>query len=288
MRVVIEETAVEASQFVANEISAQIRRKPDTVLGLATGSTPLLAYRELIRMHREEGLDFSKVVTFNLDEYIGLSDLHPQSYRFFMDENLFRHVNIERCNTFVPNGMASDFGQCCADYEREIAVRGGIDLQILGIGTDGHIAFNEPGSSLGSRTRVKCLASETIADNARFFESSKDVPQMALTMGVGTILESRRCLLIGTGAHKAPAIKATIEGHVNSQITASALQLHPSTTIVVDKPAASMLERTEYYVRSEMAQRRLDASSRPQVRAPALLADYQLKTPKIIQSGNKI
>lgn len=288
MRVVIEKTDSAASLFVANELAAQIRRKPNSVLGLATGSTPLQAYRELVRMHAVDGLDFSQVVTFNLDEYVGLSGDHPQSYRHFMNENLFKHINIDMSKTFVPDGMATDIEALCLDYEREIVARGGIDLQLLGIGSDGHIAFNEPGSSLASRTRVKCLAAETIADNARFFESAAEVPQLAITMGVGTILESRRCILIGTGSHKAQAIKATIEGHVTSQITASVLQLHAKATVVVDENAAAELERSEYYLRSEMAQRSLEQKTRAAVHKPAPFAERHLRSNTTIQSGNQI
>src|SRR4029078_11769993 len=177
--------------------------KPKCVLGLATGSTPLGLYRELIRLHRDEGLDFSRVVTFNLDEYVGLGPTHPQSYRYFMQSNLFDHINVDVRNTHVPDGRALDFESHCEQYERRIKEEGGIDLQVLGIGTDGHIAFNEPGSSLGSRTRLKTLTSETVADNARFFGSEREVPRLAITMGVGTILESRRCLLLAAGHNKA-------------------------------------------------------------------------------------
>src|SRR5690606_26099636 len=184
---------------------------------------------------------FSRITTFNLDEYVGLPPTHPQSYRHFMSENLFRHINIDIRNTHVPDGRALDYETYGAQYEAMIEEAGGIDLQVLGIGSDGHIAFNEPGSSLGSRTRLKTLAPETILDNARFFGSADAVPRLAVTMGVGTILESRQCLLLATGEHKAKAIRNTIEGPVTAQVTASALQLHRDVIAVVDQEAGRLL-----------------------------------------------
>lgn len=235
-------------------MAALVRQKPQCVLGLATGSSPVGTYRELIRMHREEGLDFSGVTTFNLDEYVGLSSVHPQSYRSFMQQNLFDHINIDPGNAHLPDGRALDFESHCRRYEQKIQEAGGIDLQILGIGSDGHIAFNEPGSSLGSRTRLKSLASETIRDNARFFGGEANVPRLAVTMGVGTILESRRCLLLAFGEHKAAAVAATVEGPITAQVTASALQLHREVIGIFDGPAAQQLVRREYYADVERAQ----------------------------------
>ena len=255
MRVIVEEHADAVAVRAASFIAALVRRKPDCVLGLATGGTPVGTYRELIRLHREEGLDFSQVTTFNLDEYVGLAPTHPQSYRHFMQVHLFDHINIRPERTHVPDGRALDFEAACAQYEQRIREAGGIDLQLLGIGSDGHIAFNEPGSSLGSRTRLKTLARETIRDNARFFASEDEVPRMAVTMGVGTILESRRCLLLATGRSKAEAIRATIEGPVTAQVTASALQFHREVIVVLDEEAASLLERREYYDDVERSQR---------------------------------
>lgn len=258
MRVVIErgenEVAVRAARFIAD----LVRRKPACVLGLATGSTPLGMFRELIRWHRDEGLDFSQVTTFNLDEYVGVPEDHPQSYRYFMQENVFQHLNVVPAKTHVPDGRSLDFEASCRRYEQLIQDAGGIDLQVLGIGRDGHIAFNEPGSSLGSRTRVKSLTGETIRDNARFFGSEEQVPRLAITMGVGTILESRRCLLLATGSAKASAIRSTIEGPVTAQITASALQLHRDVIVVLDEEAASWLTRREYYAEVERAQTLLE------------------------------
>ena len=259
MRVIVEpdreHVAIRAAQFVGN----LIRRHPRCVLGLATGSTPLGMYRELIRMHRDEGLDCSRVITFNLDEYVGLGPNHSQSYRHFMQTNLFDHINVDIRNTHVPDGRALDFEAYCQQYEKMIDDAGGIDLQVLGIGSDGHIAFNEPGSSLGSRTRLKTLTEETVRDNARFFASQEEVPRLAITMGVGTILESRQCLLLACDESKARAIRDTIEGPVTAQVTASALQLHRDVIAVVDEEAARLLERREYYRQVEYAQSQLQA-----------------------------
>ena len=259
MRVIIEADPESGSRRAAKIIADTVRAKPDCVLGLATGGTPLGTYRELIRLHREEGLDFSSVTTFNLDEYVGLGPTHPQSYRFFMERNLFDHINISPSRVHVPDGRALDFAQFCRRYEEHIRAAGGIDLQLLGIGTDGHIAFNEPGSSLGSRTRLKTLTSETIRDNARFFGSAEKVPRLAVTMGVGTILEAGRCLLIAFGAAKAEAIQKTIEGPVTSQVTASALQLHRDVTVILDEAVAAHLERRDYYREVERAQSLLES-----------------------------
>ncbi|HET6880078.1 MAG TPA: glucosamine-6-phosphate deaminase [Pirellulales bacterium] len=254
MRVIVEPDSQGVARTAARFVARLVRRKPNCVLGLATGSTPLGMYRELARLHREEALDFSSVVTFNLDEYVGLSPTHPQSYRRFMQENLFNQLNIEPRQTHVPDGRALDFEAFCQQYERMIAEAGGIDLQVLGIGSDGHIAFNEPGSSLGSRTRLKTLTEETVRDNARFFGSAEQVPRLAITMGVGTILESRQCLLLACGPSKARAIRDTIEGPVTAQVTASALQLHRDVIAVIDEEAGRLLERRDYYREVERAQ----------------------------------
>lgn len=259
MRVIVEQDRDGVSRRAAQIVAKLVRRKPRCVLGLATGSTPLGTYAELVRMHREDGLDFSRVVTFNLDEYVGLAATHPQSYRFFMQQNLLDHINIDPRDTHVPDGRALDFEAYCEQYERMIAEEGGIDLQILGIGGDGHIAFNEPGSSLGSRTRLKTLTEETVRDNARFFGSEKDVPRLAITMGVGTILESRQCLLLAAGASKARAIRDTIEGPITAQVTASALQLHRDVIAILDQEAARLLERRDYYREVEQAQAALQS-----------------------------
>jgi glucosamine-6-phosphate deaminase len=238
-----EELSREAAQFVADLLNT----KPNAVLGLATGSTPLGLYRELVRMHKEEGLDFSQVTTFNLDEYVGLQANHDQSYHYFMHENLFKHINIPKDRIHIPSGTTKNYKAFCQWYEDRIKQCGGIDLQILGIGSDGHIAFNEPGSSLASRTRLKTLAHQTIQDNARFFKKMEDVPIYAITMGVGTILEARRLVVVANGDKKADAVAKMIEGPVTSMITATAVQLHPDVSVFIDEPAASKLQMTDYY-----------------------------------------
>lgn len=203
--------------------------------------------RLLVRLHKKEGLDFSLCRTFNLDEYVGLApdDLH--SYRHYMNENLFRHVNIDLRNTHLPNGLAPDLDAECRDYETNIAKFGGIDLQLLGIGRAGHIGFNEPLSALRSRTRVKALTPATMTQNAAFFGGPDRVPRRAITMGVGTILESRRCLLLATGSEKADIMAKAVEGPITSMISATALQLHSRCTVVVDEAAAAQLQAADYY-----------------------------------------
>jgi glucosamine-6-phosphate deaminase len=248
LRVIIESGRDAVARRAAGVMATLVRRKPDCVLGLATGSTPLGVYRELVRLHREEGLDFSRVTTFNLDEYVGLEPTHPQSYRKFMQQNLFDQINVDPRRTHVPDGRALDFEAHCRQYEQWITDAGGIDLQLLGIGSDGHIAFNEPGS----------LAGETVRDNARFFGSVEEVPRLAITMGVGTILESRRCLLLAMGSEKAAAIRSTVEGPITAQVTASALQLHREVLVIVDEDAAAWLERRGYYAEVERAQQLLE------------------------------
>lgn len=258
MRVIIEKDPLSASKRAAEFLFRQIQFKPDSVLGLATGSTPLQIYAELIARHEAGELDFSAVTTFNLDEYVGLGPTDPNSYRYFMQENLFNKINVPPENTNVPDGRALDFESYCLQYEKRIKDFGGIDLQLLGIGRDGHIAFNEPGSSLGSRTRLKTLTSETIRDNSRFFGSIENVPRLAITMGVGTILETRKCLLVAFGENKAHAIAQAVEGPVTAQVTASALQLHPDVTVVIDEDASRHLKRKSYYDEVERSHQLLD------------------------------
>ncbi len=243
MEIIIQPTREEATAVAAQLIARLIRNQPDAVLGLATGSTPLLLYRELIRMD----LDWSRITTFNLDEYVGLPADHAQSYRTFMWENLFRHVNIRPDNVHIPDGNARDIAAFCGEYERQIAAAGGIDLQVLGIGSDGHIGFNEPTSSLASRTRIKTLTQETIRDNARFFGDAGAVPRHVLTMGIGTILDARQVFLLAFGEAKAKAIAEAVEGPVASINPASAVQFHPAAKFFLDEPAASKLIRTDYY-----------------------------------------
>jgi glucosamine-6-phosphate deaminase len=247
MEVIISPNYNDMSRAAAKAVADVLNTKPNAVLGMATGSSPLGLYQELVRMHREKGLDFSQVTTFNLDEYVGLPTTHPQSYHYFMHENFFKHVNIPPQNIYIPSGTTSNYQAFCEWYERSIREAGGIDLQILGIGSDGHIAFNEPTSSLASRTRLKTLAKSTIDDNARFFDRREDVPIYAITMGVGTILESRELILLASGKSKAAAIAGAVEGPVTSMNTASALQMHPRATCFLDEDAASELSMRDYY-----------------------------------------
>ena len=247
MEVIIQKDYQQMSRTAADIVVEVLNAKPNAVLGMATGSTPLGLYQELVRLREAEQIDFSHVTTFNLDEYVGLPPNHPQSYHYFMHENFFKHVNIPPENINIPSGSTSNYPAFCAWFEQRIAECGGIDLQILGIGSDGHIAFNEPTSSLSSRTRLKTLSKQTIDDNARFFENRADVPIYAITMGVGTILEARKLLLLASGKAKAKAIARTIEGPVTSMITASAIQFHRDAKVIIDEEAASELEMRDYY-----------------------------------------
>lgn len=259
MDLIIKENYSQMSMQAAHIIAKLVKDKPNCVLGLATGSTPIGTYQELIRLHKEEGLDFSNVKTFNLDEYYGIGmDLskpyeQDQSYNRFMHEELFNHINIKEENIKVPNGLAEDPRTFCQWYENEIKKAGGIDLQLLGIGGDGHWAFNEPGSSLASRTRLQVLTKETLDDNYESFYKKagferNEMPHFAITMGVGTILEARNLLMIANGPKKANVIAKAIEGPVTSFVTASAIQLHGGeVTVLLDQEAASQLKNIEYY-----------------------------------------
>jgi glucosamine-6-phosphate deaminase len=248
MLVLIAQDYAEVSREAARIVANAIRRRPALRLGLASGSTQAGLYQELVRLHREEGLDFGRVVTFNLDEYIGLPAGHPQSFRSFMFGNFFDHVNVPESQIHIPDGSSrGNFEETCEDYEEAIRRAGGIDLQVLGIGKDGHIGFNEPASSLASRTRVKTLMRQTIEDNRAGFPAGEEPPRAAITMGIGTILEARRILLLGSGAAKARAVALAVEGPVTSSVSASALQLHRDATILVDRDAAANLRHKEYY-----------------------------------------
>ncbi len=236
-----------ASQLVARIVANELRINPRLVLGLATGGTMESVYALLVKEHRESKLDFSQCQTFNLDEYVGLAASDKNSYHQFMYEHLFSHVNIDLRNTHLPSGLSPDLEGECQRYEGMILEAGGIDLQLLGIGKAGHIGFNEPLSALRSRTRVKALAPTTIKQNAPLFDDPAKMPRRAITMGVGTILEARRCLLLATGAAKADIIAQAVEGPITSMVTASALQLHPRCTVIVDEDAARKLKEKEYY-----------------------------------------
>ena len=247
MRVLIVKNYDEMSKEAGKIVRGRLEQKPDLVLGLATGSTPLGLYQELIRMHKKDNVSFAKVRTFNLDEYLGLKSDNDQSYHYFMFENLFKHIDLPRENIYIPDGQTKDPEKFCQWYEDEIEKAGGVDLQVVGIGRDGHIGFNEPGSSLASRTRVKTLDEETIKDNSRFFAKPEDVPHFTLTMGIGTILESKEILFLANGGGKSEIVARAIEGPVTSQVTASILQIHPKAIAILDEAAAASLQRKDYY-----------------------------------------
>ena len=241
MKVLVFETYEDMSRYAARMIADRMKGKPNLVLGLATGSTPLGTYKGLIRLHKEKGLDFSRVRSFNLDEYLGLPGDHDQSYRYFMDTNLFNHINVDKANTRVPDGKAADPAKMCQEYEQAIKAGGGIDFQVLGIGGNGHIAFNEPGSARDSRTRIVDLDEGTIKDNSRFFDSIDDVPRQAISMGMATVMEAKEVILLASKANKAEAIVKSVEGPVTEEVPASILQEHPNVTFLVEKEAAAKL-----------------------------------------------
>jgi glucosamine-6-phosphate deaminase len=243
MEIIILPDAESAAEEVTHIFSKTITSKPNAVLGLATGSTPIPFYKKLV----ERNHDWSGITSFNLDEYIGVAAEHPQSYHFFMNTHLFQHVNIHPEKIHIPDGMAVDPERHCCEYEDKIRAVGGIDLQLLGIGSDGHIGFNEPTSSLASHTRIKTLTARTRQDNARFFASENEVPFHVITMGIGTILDTRKVVLLATGKQKALAVAQAVEGPITAMNPASALQLHPSAIFCLDEMAASELTRADYY-----------------------------------------
>ncbi len=247
MEIIIQKTAEEGSAVGGRIVAKLIQHKPTAVLGLATGSTPLKLYREMIKWHKEQGLDFSQVTTFNLDEYVGLSADHYASYSRFMNENLFDELNVPTQNIHIPNGLPENLAEHCAAYEREMVDAGGLDLQVLGIGSDGHLGFNEPTSSFASRTRIKTLDQQTVEDNQRFFKEGEEVPRHVITMGLGTIMEARTCLLFAFGEGKADAVAEMVEGSVSAMMPASVLQFHRDARIILDEAAASKLKKADYY-----------------------------------------
>lgn len=259
MKVVILDDAAAVARYGADLIREQLRNKPDSVLGLATGSTPLSLYRELIKSNQRGEISFAGVRTFNLDEYMDLPADHRQSYRFFMDREFFDHIDIRLQDTRVPPGDADNPISACREYEEAIQAAGGIDLQLLGIGRNGHIGFNEPTSCLTSRTRIKTLTRETIEDNARFFSEGESQPQLAITMGIGTIMEARLIVLLATGASKASAIRNMVEGPVSAWCPASALQMHPATVVIIDEDAAGGLTDPEFFKHIEEQNQALQA-----------------------------
>ena len=247
MDVIICPTSADAEKLTARMIADAIKDKPELRLGLATGATMENVYAELTALYKAGEVDFSQVRTWNLDEYWGLPGTHDQSYRYFMDKNLFDSIDIKKANTHVLNGLAKDWRKEVKAYEAAIKKAGGIDIQVLGIGSDGHIAFNEPGSSLASRTRLVSLTPQTIKDNSRFFKKASDVPKQALSMGVGSIMEAKKIVLLAFGKNKAAAVAAAVEGGISQYCTASALQMHQDAWFFCDEEAASKLKLKKYY-----------------------------------------
>ncbi|MHA7880574.1 MAG: glucosamine-6-phosphate deaminase [Saccharospirillum sp.] len=257
MQIIILENAEQVARYGADQFVALLRKKPEAVLGLATGSTPVALYQNLIQRYQAGDVSFAQASSFNLDEYLGLAGDHPQSYRHFMNARLFRHLDIQVHNTHVPDGSTDDPIATCEQYEAEIKRAGGIDLQLLGIGRNGHIGFNEPSSSLASRTRVKTLTPDTVAANQRFFKAGEVQPKLALTMGIGTIMEARRIVLLATGEAKSAAVREAVEGPVAARCPASILQMHPRATLVLDRAAASALRDVAFYEYIERENERL-------------------------------
>lgn len=268
MDILIRKDYEEMSRAAAEIIAGLIQTKPNCVLGLATGSTPIGTYKELIRMHKNEGLGFSRITTFNLDEYLGISidESKPyaedQSYARFMYEELFKHVNIRKGRTNVPDGLSKDPHKFCLEYEKAIQKAGGIDLQLLGIGGDGHLGFNEPGSSLYGKTHVEALTAQTLDDNFELFYKNSSVsreqmPHFAITMGIGTILNARHALMIASGPRKANIVAKALEGPITSQVTSTALQMHPGqVSVVIDEPASTKLAHKDHYLHVEKMKKR--------------------------------
>lgn len=241
MKIISAPTYDAMSRKAAQILAAQVITKPDCVLGLATGSTPIGTYKQLIEWYQNGDLDFSQVHSVNLDEYCGLAPSHDQSYRYFMQTNLFDHINIKPENTNVPNGLAEDLDAECARYEQIMADLGGIDIQVLGMGHNGHIAFNEPADHFPLYTHSVELAESTIDANSRFFATRDEVPRRALTMGIKSIMKARKILVVVNGEAKADIVKAAFFGPVTPQVPASILQLHPDVTLVADEAALSRL-----------------------------------------------
>ncbi len=266
MRLIIQPNADQIAKWAANYVVSKIKKANPTPekpfkLALPTGSSPIKMYKELIRLHKNGVVSFENVITFNLDEYIGLDADHPQSYHHFMWNTFFNHIDIKKENVNIPNGVAEDIEAECAAYDQKIKDAGGIDLFLGGVGTDGHIAFNEPGSSLASRTRIKTLTTKTIVANSRFFDTVDDVPKTAITVGIGTILESKEILILVDGSHKARALYHAVEGSVNQMWTVSALQLHRKGIIVCDYDACSDLRVGTYKYFLDIEHDNLDPDS---------------------------
>lgn len=238
MKLVIAKDYEDMSKIAAEEMAETIKENPEAVLGLATGGTPVGMYKELIKMNKEGKIDFSKITSVNLDEYVGLDGEHDQSYRYFMNTNLFNHINIDKNNTYVPNGKAEDIEKECREYDERIKELGGIDVQLLGIGNNGHVGFNEPANELSLGTHLTGLTESTIEANARFFEKKEDVPTKAVTMGLGGIMKAKKIILVASGEGKAEIIKKLVKGKITTQVPASMLQMHNNVVVIVDEAAA--------------------------------------------------
>lgn len=241
MKIIVTKNYEELSKAAANEMAKVVTEKANAILGLATGGSPIGMYKELIRMNNAGEIDFSQVTTVNLDEYVGLSGEHNQSYRFFMNDNLFNHINIDKNKTFVPNGLAENVEEECKNYDAKIAELGGTDVQLLGVGNNGHIAFNEPDNFLVSGTHLTGLTQSTIEANARFFDSIDEVPKTALTMGLGGIMKAKKIIVIASGEGKAEAVRDMLSGKITTDMPASMLQMHKDVVVIVDEAAAKLL-----------------------------------------------
>ena len=241
MKVIVTPDYDALSREGARKILEAVKNKPNSVLGLATGSTPIGLYQYLVQYAKEEKVDFSQVVTFNLDEYIGLAPDHPQSYRYFMDHYLFNHINIQYENTHVPNGMAKNIEAECERYDELIKKHGGIDIQVLGVGGNGHIGFNEPNTSLTVGTHVTKLTEETIQANSRFFNTIREVPTEAITMGIGDIMKAKEVILLASGDTKSEIVSKMLEEKINTHVPVSLLQAHPQVTAIVDQLAGQLI-----------------------------------------------
>ena len=242
MKLIITKNYEELSRAAAEEFAKVINKNPNAVLGLATGGSPVGMYKELIKMYQNNEVDFSKVTTINLDEYVGLNPEHEQSYRYFMNENLFKHVNIDIQKTFVPNGLAEDLEKECSEYDKKIQELGGVDIQLLGVGNNGHIAFNEPDDELSVGTNVITLTQDTIEANARFFENIEDVPRKAVSMGLGGIMKAKKIIVIASGEGKADIIAKLMNGKITTEVPASMLQMHSNVVVIVDEDAAKYVK----------------------------------------------
>jgi len=247
MEIIICNSLDESSKVAAKVVGKIVKSLKKPVLGLATGETPLRMYKKLIKMQKSGEISFKNCSTFNLDEYSGLSKENKSSYYYYMMNNFFEHIDIELSRTYIPDGNSKKLTDSCRYYEQQIKDSGGIDLQVLGIGSNGHIGFNEPTGSFASRTWVKILSEQTIQDNSKYFEKVEDVPRHVVTMGIATIMESKHCLLLANGSKKRDAIKKMIEGPISASCPASILQMHPRVTVVMDEEAAFLLTLKDHY-----------------------------------------